>query len=69
MCVFDDIFLTNKDRQLKVQFNPTVSDLRYNVNESQQVTLGAQYPYVRRNGNNYYRTFSIGGLVSSLMDQ
>ena len=69
MCVFDDIFLTNRDRQLKVQFNPNISDLRYNVNESQQVTLGAQYPYVRRNGNNYYRTFSIGGLISSLIDQ
>lgn len=69
MCVFDDIFLTDKERQLKVQFNPSVSDFRYNVNESQQVTLGSQYPYIKRSGNNYYRTFSIGGLISALSDQ
>ena len=69
MCVFEDIFLTNNDRQLKIQFNPTVSDFKYNVNESQQITLGSQFPYIRRNGNNYYRSFSIGGLVSALTDQ
>jgi len=36
--------------------------------ESQQTTLGSQYPFVRRNGNNYFRTFSISGLISSFMD-
>lgn len=69
MCLFEDIFLTHGNKQLKIQFNPSVSDFKYNVAESQQVTLGAQYPYVKRNGNNYYRTFSIGGLISALMDQ
>ena len=69
ICVFEDVFLTNNDRQLKIQFNPTVSDFRYNVNESQQVTLGSQFPYIRRNGDNYYRSFSVGGLISALMDQ
>lgn len=69
ICTFEDVFLTREEAQLKVQFNPNVSDLRYNVNESQQVTLGAQYPYVRRNGNNYYRSFSVGGLISSLSDE
>jgi len=69
MCLFEDIFLTQGDRQLKVQFNPTVSDFKYNIPESQQVTLGAQYPYIKRNGNNYYRTFSLSGLVSALMDE
>lgn len=69
ICVFEDIFLTNTSRQLKVQFNPTISDFRYNVNESQQVTLGSQFPYIKRNGNNYYRSFSIGGLISALMDE
>lgn len=69
MCVFEDIFLTDKNRQLKVQFNPSISDFKYNVNESQQITLGSQYPYVKRNGNNYYRSFNISGLISSLVDQ
>ena len=69
ICVFEDIFLTCDDTQLKIQFNPNVSDLRYNVNESQQVTLGAQYPYIKRNGNNYYKSFSISGLISSLSEE
>ena len=68
MCVFEDIFLTNKDKQLRVQFNPTIGELKYNVMDSQQTTLGSQYPYIRRNGNMYYRSFSIGGLISALSD-
>ena len=68
MCVFEDMFLTNGSKQLKIQFNPIVSNLRYNVMESQQVTLGSQFPYIKRNGNNFYRTFSIGGLITSLID-
>lgn len=68
ICVFEDIFLTCGDRQLKVQFNPVISELKYNTMESQQTTLGSQYPFIRRNGNNYFRSFNISGLVSALMD-
>ena len=28
----------------------------------------AKYPYINRNGNNYFRTFPIGGLISFLSD-
>ncbi len=68
ICVFEDIFLTSGDRQLRIQFNPSIGDFKYNVMDSQQVTLGSQYPYVKRNGNNYFRSFSIGGLISSFID-
>ena len=68
MCLFDDIFLTRDDCQLKIKFNPTLSEFKYNVTESQQVTIGAKYPYIKRNGNNYFRTFPIGGLISSFID-
>lgn len=68
MCLFDDIFLTRDDCQLKIRFNPTLSEFKYNVTESQQVTIGAKYPYIKRNGNNYFRTFPIGGLISSFID-
>ena len=68
MCVFEDIFLTTGSKQLKIQFNPNISNLKYNVTESQQTTLGSQFPYIKRNGNNFFRTFSIGGLITSLMD-
>ena len=68
MCLFDDIFLTRDDCQLKIKFNPTLSEFKYNVTESQQVTIGAKYPYIKRNGSNYFRTFPIGGLISSFID-
>lgn len=68
MCVFEDTFLTTADKQLKVKFNPSVSNFKYNVSESQQVTLGSQFPFVKRNGSNYFRSFSIGGLITSLID-
>lgn len=68
ICTFEDIFLTCGDRQLKIKFNPSVSEFKYNTMESQQTTLGSQYPFVRRNGNSYFRTFSISGLITAFMD-
>jgi hypothetical protein len=68
MCIFDNMYLTTKDKQLKIKFNPAISQLKYNVLESQQNTLGSQFPYITRNGNNYYRTFSIGGIISALSE-
>ena len=69
MCLFEDIFLTEGNTQLKIQFNPNISGLKYNVSESQQITLGSKYPYIKRNGNNYFRSFSISGLISAFMDE
>lgn len=68
ICRFEDIFLTRKDKQLKVRFNPTLTSFKYNVTESQQLAIGAKYPYIKRNAANYFRTFSLGGLISSLID-
>lgn len=68
MCLLEDMYLTKKDCQLKIQLNPSLNEFKYNVTESQQVTIGSQFPYVKRNGNNYFRTFPIGGLISSFID-
>ena len=68
MCLLDDIFLTKDGNQIKIQFNPSLNEFKYNVTQSQQVTIGAQYPYIKRNGHNYFRTFPIGGLISSFID-
>ena len=68
MCLLDDIFLTKEDCQLKIKFNPSLNEFKYNVTESQQVTLGSKYPFIKRNGANYFRTFPIGGLISSFID-
>ena len=68
MCLLNDIYLTKSDCQLKIKFNPSLNEFKYNVTESQQVTIGSQYPYIKRNGNNYFRSFPIGGLISSFID-
>ena len=69
MVIFDDMFLTTKDRQLKIKFNPTVSSFRRTVQESRTDTLGSQFPFIRRNGHANYAQFPIGGLISFQMDE
>ena len=69
MCVFEDMFLINQNAKLKLQFNPTLTDFKYNVSETQQIGIGAKYPSVKRNSNNYFRTFQIGGLITSFIDK
>ena len=69
MVIFDDMFLTTKDRQLKIKFNPTVSSFKRTIQESRTDTIGSQYPFVRRNGYANYAQFPIGGLISFEMDE
>lgn len=69
MVIFDDMFLTTKDRQLKIRFNPTVSSFKRTIQESRTDTLGSQFPFVRRNGNADYAQFPIGGLISFQIDE
>jgi hypothetical protein len=68
MINLDDMYLLNNKAQLVIKFNPTITSYKCVVTESITTTLGSQYPYVRRNGNNKYRQFQIGGLISSLAD-
>ena len=67
-CRFEDIFLLNGDKQLKVRFNPQVNNYSHVVSESLTQTIGSKYPYIRRNGNTDYRTFSLNGTISFIMD-
>lgn len=69
MIVFDDMFLTSKDKQLKIKFNPTVSSYKRTIQESRTDTLGSQFPYIRRNGYANYAQFPIGGLISFYIDE
>lgn len=69
MVSFEDMFLTVKDRQLKIKFNPTVSSFKRTIQESRADTLGSKYPYIRRNGYMNYVQFPIGGLISFFMDE
>lgn len=69
MCVFDHVFLTGEDKQLKIAFNPSISSFKRVVSEAKIDTIGSQYPFIKRNGYVDYAQFPLGGLIASAMDE
>lgn len=65
---FEDAFLFDGERQLRIKYNPKVTSLKADVLETKLETIGAKYPFIFRNGNVYYREFPISGLISYQMD-
>lgn len=68
MADFEDIFLTTKNQQLKIKFDPQVNNYSRVVSQSLTETIGSKYPFIRRNGKVDYRTFSISGTISYFSD-
>ena len=69
MIILDDMYLTEYGQQLKIKFDPQVSSYKHNIQETKTDTLGSQYPFIRRNGNMNYRSFSISGLITQFCDE
>lgn len=69
MLVFDDMFLSNKDMQLRIKYDPSISNFKRTLSESRTETIGSKYPYFRRNGNIEYRQFPISGLITHFCDE
>jgi len=69
MINFDHMFLTCKDKQLKIKFNPSISSFKRNISETKIDTIGSKYPFVKRNGDVNYIQFPIGGLIAAEMDE
>lgn len=65
---FEDAFLYDGERQLRIRFNPKVSSFKATLQESKSDTIGYQYPFFTRNKHIYYKEFPISGLISYLMD-
>ena len=65
---FEDMFLTDGDRQLKIKFDPKVSTYKPTILESKIETIGSKYPFIFRNGSVNYKEFAISGLLSHLID-
>lgn len=65
---FEDIFLYDGERQLRIRFNPKVTSFKTVIKDTKIETLGGQFPFIFRSGNVSYQTFPIGGLISYLMD-
>lgn len=66
---FEDMFLYDGKRQLKVRFNPKVSSFKVDIPEQKIETIGSKYPFIFRNGNVYYHEFPISGLISYQLDE
>ena len=65
---FVDAFLSDGNRQLRIQFNPKVSSFKNTILETKTDTIGSQYPFIFRNGYVNYKEFQISGLISLLSD-
>lgn len=65
---FEDSFLFDGEKQLKIRYNPKVSSFKHTLLESKMDTLGSKYPFIFRNGNVGYKEFPINGLLSYHMD-
>lgn len=66
---FEDMFLYDGYRQLKIRFNPKVSSFKPVLLENKLDTIGHRFPYFFRNGNTNYKEFAISGLISMLQDE
>ena len=68
LCDYEDMFLYDGERQLKIRFNPKVSNFKNNVLETKTDTLGGKYPFIFRNGNVSYKELAISGMLSLLSE-
>lgn len=68
MVDFEDMFLCDKEKILRIQFNPKISSVKTVIEEQKLHTLGSQYPFFFRNGNISYKELPISGLISTQAD-
>lgn len=66
---FEDAFLYDGVKQLKLRFNPKISSFKNDLLESKIETIGSKHPFILRNGNVNYKEFPISGLISYQMDE
>ena len=58
----------DKVKQLKLKYDFQISSYKTNISENKTDTIGSQYPFIRRNGEMYYRSFPISGTITAYMD-
>ena len=65
---FEHAFLYDGTQQLKISYNPKITNFKNNILENKVDTIGSKYPFILRNGNINYKSFDIEGLLSLLTD-
>lgn len=64
LCIeYDDIFLCDTDAMLALRYNVKLSGYKWVTQSSIMNTLGGKYPFIRKNGDQFYRTFNLSGLI------
>lgn len=66
---FEDAFLFDGERQLKIKYNPKITSFKTGYLESKVNTIGSQFPFIFRNGNVAYKEFPLSGLISYQSDE
>ena len=66
---FEDIFLYDGDKQLKLRYNPQITNFKTQLAETRTETIGSKYPFFFRNARIGYKVFPISGLLSMLSDE
>ena len=67
-CKFEDMYLFDGKKLLKIRYNPKVNTFKTTVLEQKTDTIGGKYPYITRNGETYYKEFPLGGLIAQELD-
>lgn len=60
---FEDIYLSDNDALLAIRYNPKISNYKWVTQDNITNTLGGKYPVIRRNGDQFYRQFSLSGTL------
>lgn len=68
MTEFESAFLISEQGLLRLKYDVSVSSYKHNILESKTDTLGSQYAFFKRNGNVNYKSFSLSGLITGMMD-
>lgn len=66
---FEDAFLYDGTRQLRIRYNPKVSSFKNTIYETKIDTIGGKHPFIFRNGITSYKEFPISGMISYYMDE
>ena len=65
---FEDMYLYDGEKTLKIRYNPEVNTFKTTILEAKSDTLGGRFPYITRNGETYYKEFPVGGLLAQELD-
>ena len=59
----DYAYIADADIKFDIKYNLNISNFKYVTIDNITNTLGGRYPVFRRNGDTFYRQFTLGGMI------